>query len=76
MRDMSERADERRRRMTVRRFASHAEADAADRAYWLAIPPDERIAQVWRLSLAQWTLRGEIDGATRLRRSVTRIRRR
>ncbi|MBA2260297.1 MAG: hypothetical protein H0W18_15500 [Acidobacteria bacterium] len=66
---------ERRRRMTVRRFASHAEADAADLAYWRAIPDAERVLQVWRLSLAQWTMKGDVDDASRLRRSITRIRR-
>ncbi len=40
--------------MTSRRFASHAEADAADLAYWMAIPEAERVLQVWRLSLAQY----------------------
>jgi hypothetical protein len=66
---------ERRRRMTVRRFASHAEADAADLAYWREISDAERVLQVWRLSLAQWTMKGDVDDASRLRRSITRIRR-
>jgi hypothetical protein len=69
-------AAERRRRMTVRKFASHAEADAADVVYWREIPEAERIAQVWRLSLAQWSQTGDVDDASRLRRTVTRIRRR
>jgi hypothetical protein len=66
---------ERRRRMTMRRFASHAEADAADLAYWREISDAERVLQVWRLSLAQWTMKGDVDDASRLRRSITRIRR-
>jgi hypothetical protein len=69
-------AAERRRRMTGRRFASNTEADAADLAYWLAIPEAERIRQVWTLSLAQWSQSGNADDAPRLRRSVTRVRRR
>ena len=69
-------AAERRRRMTVRKFASHAEADAADVAYWRTIPGTERILQVWRLSLAQWTQTGDVDDASRLRRTVTRVHRR
>jgi hypothetical protein len=59
---------------TVRKFASHAEADAADVAYWRAMPETERILQVWRLSRAQW---GDTeDHAPRLDRTVTHVRRR
>ncbi len=66
---------ERRRRMTVRKFASHTEADAADVAFWRALPETERILQVWRLSLAQWAQTGDVNDASRLRRTVTRVRR-
>ena len=66
---------ERRRRMTVRKFASHAEADAADVAFWRALPETERILQVWRLSLAQWAQTGDVNDASRLHRTVTRVRR-
>jgi hypothetical protein len=72
---MSEgRASERRQGMTGRRFASNAEADAADAAYWLAIPEAERVLQVWRLSLEQWSQRENLDDAPRLHRAITRVR--
>lgn len=40
--------------MTVQRFASSAEADRHDLAYWQAIPAEDRIELVWQLSLEQW----------------------
>jgi hypothetical protein len=64
---------ERRRRMTVRKFASNAEADAADIEYWRTLSETERILQVWRLSLAQWAQSGDVDDAPRLHRTVTRV---
>jgi hypothetical protein len=67
---------DRRTRATDRRFASHADADAADIAYWRMIPPEERIRQVWTLTLAQWRLAGPPDDAPRLCRSVERVHRR
>lgn len=71
-----ERAAERRRRMTVRRFASAAEADREDLAYWLRIPAGERVLQVWRLSVEQWRLKGELPDEPGLCRSVASVRRR
>jgi hypothetical protein len=53
---MDERARARQARLTTRRFASLAEADAADRAYWQSVPVEERVLQVWRLSQEQWRL--------------------
>jgi hypothetical protein len=41
---------DRRARATVRRFASVTEADRHDLEYWRAIPEDERVLEVWRLS--------------------------
>ena len=64
---------ERRRRMTVRKFASNAEADAADLEYWRTLPETERILQVWRLSLAQWSQSRDVDDAPRLHRTVARV---
>lgn len=61
--------------MTGRRFASNAAADAVDSEYWRALPDAARVQQVWSLSLAQWTLQGDADNASRFHRSVTRIRR-
>ena len=60
----------------VRVYASNAEADAADRAYWLSLTPDERIELTWQMSEELWRLRGEFNDDPRLCRTVASIRRR
>ncbi len=37
-------------RITVKRYASAAEADRHDLEYWMQMPDAERVLQVWRLS--------------------------
>jgi hypothetical protein len=59
MSDRPDRTIERTHRMTVRRFASAAEADRADRAYWRQIPESARALEAWRLSQQLWQLTGE-----------------
>jgi hypothetical protein len=59
-----------RRQITVRRFASAADADAHDLEYWQQIPEDDPILQVWRLSRELWQLRGEFRHESGLCRSV------
>jgi hypothetical protein len=61
--------------MTVRRFASNAEADRHDAAFWRAIAPDERILYAWRLSVEQWELLGRKPDEPGLCRSVARLQR-
>ncbi len=63
-------------RMTVRRYASSAEADRHDLEHWLQIPPAERVLQAWRLSEELWRLRGDPPNEPGLSRSVTRVHRR
>lgn len=67
-------AASRRDRMSVRVFPSNAAQDAADAAYWLALPEGERVLEVWKLSEAQWRQRGE-EHEPGLSRSITRVRR-
>ena len=62
-------------RITVRRFASSAEAERHDLEFWLQIPADQRVLQVWRLSEEQWRLRGDPPHEPGLCRSVARIHR-
>jgi hypothetical protein len=62
--------------MTVRRFASAAEADRHDLEYWQAIPAEERVLQVWRLSEEQWRLAKPSADESGLSRSVARVHRR
>ena len=66
---------DRRGRMQVRVFRSHAEQARADAAYWSAIPADQRVLEVWRLSEEQWRLRGEFPDEPGLCRSVARVQR-
>ena len=65
-----------RRAVTVRRFASAAEADRAELDYWLTIPAAGRVLLVWQLSCEQWALAGHPAHEPRLHRSVTSLRRR
>ena len=44
--------NERRGRVTVRRFSSAAEADLHDLAYWRSIPDAERVLLAWHLTIA------------------------
>jgi hypothetical protein len=61
--------------MTARIFASAAEADRHDRAYWAAIPREERMIQVWRLSEELWRWRGDFPDEPGLCRSVAVVHR-
>ena len=63
------------RRITVRKFASAAEADRHDLEYWHSIPAPERLLQVWRLSVDLWRWRGEFRDEPGLCRSVASVRR-
>ena len=64
-----------RRRMQVRVYRSLADQDRDDPGFWALLSPAERVVQVWRLSEAQWRLRGEFPDASGLPRSVARVRR-
>ena len=63
-------------RMTVRRYASAAEADRHDLEFWLEIPERERVVRVWQLSQELWRLRGTPPDEQGLCRSVARVCRR
>jgi hypothetical protein len=63
-------------RVTVRRFASAAQADRHDLEYWMQVPEAERVLVAWRLSQELWRLRGDLPDESGLSRSVARIRRR
>jgi hypothetical protein len=64
------------RALTLRRYESAAEADRHDLEFWLQIPQEERILQVWKLTRELWTLRGEPVHEPGLCRSVALVRRR
>ena len=69
-------AEARRARISVRRFASAAEADRHDVEFWLTLSESERVLQVWRLSEQIWRLRGDPPYEPGLHRSVEGLRRR
>jgi hypothetical protein len=73
---VAERNSSVRHGVTVRRFASNAEADRHDADYWRALSPHERVLQAWRLSVEQWQLLGRSPDEPGLCRSVASIRRR
>jgi hypothetical protein len=66
----------RRARITVRRYASAAEADRHDLEFWMQMSDAERVLHVWRLSQELWRLRGTLPDEPGLCRSVAIVRRR
>jgi hypothetical protein len=70
------RAEYRRHHATVKIYASTAEHAQDDAAFWLTIPPAERVLEVWRLSEELWRLRGDFPDEPGLCRSVASVRRR
>jgi hypothetical protein len=61
--------------MQVRVYRSLLEHGQDDAGYWAALPVSERVLQVWKLSEAQWRLRGEFPDESGLPRSTARIHR-
>jgi hypothetical protein len=68
-------AADRRARMQVRVYRSLLEHAKDDAAYWAALPADQRLTQVWKLSEEQWRLRGELPNESGLCRSVASVQR-
>jgi hypothetical protein len=66
---------ERRNRMQVRVYPTLAAHDQADASFWAALPVSDRILQVWKLSEAQWRLRGEFPDESGFPRSLARVHR-
>ena len=61
---------------STRKTRLGADSDRADREFWAALSPDERVLETWRLSLELWQLKGWNPGESGLRRDVTRVVRR
>jgi hypothetical protein len=61
---------------SVRKTRMGEESDRADRAFWAAMTPDERVLECWRLALEQWELKGWDPGEPGLHRAVARVVRR
>ena len=60
--------------MQVRVYPSLTAHDQDDARFWAALPVEERVLQVWKLSEAQWRLRGEFPDASGLPRSIALLR--
>lgn len=52
------------------------DSDRADREFWAALAPHERVLETWRLSLELWELKGWDSGEPGLCRLVARVVRR
>jgi hypothetical protein len=65
----------RRNRMQVRVYSSLTAHDQDDARFWAALPVEQRVLQVWKLSEAQWRFRGEFPDASGLPRSTARVHR-
>ena len=63
--------------MTLRKTTlGSAEERRLEAEFWAMIPPDERFAEAWRLSLEIWRFKGWDPGEPRLSRSTARVVRR
>ena len=58
---------------STRKLRPGPEADQADREYWAALTPAERVLETWRLSLELWELKGWDTGEPGLRRPAARV---
>jgi hypothetical protein len=61
--------------VTLRVCRNAAEAEAADREWWAALTPDERLELTWQLSEDLYRLRGEFSDEPGICRSVARLAR-
>jgi hypothetical protein len=69
--------DARNPRITgTRKLRMGPESDRADREFWEAMTPEQRVLETWRLSLELWELKGWSTGEPGLYRSVARTVRR
>jgi hypothetical protein len=69
-------AHARRARGSSRLVGLHADDGSFDRAFWSAVPPQERLAAVWELVLEDLAWRSPDATEPRLQRSVCRLERR
>ena len=61
---------------STRKLRLGAESERADREFWAALTPAERVLETWRLSLELWELKGWDTGEPGLRRPAARVIRR
>jgi hypothetical protein len=59
--------------MHTRVYRSITDHDKDDALFWASMPVADRVLQVWKLSVEQWSLRGELPDESGLPRSVARV---
>jgi hypothetical protein len=59
----------------VRKLRQGPESERADREYWAAMSPEERVLETWRLSLELWEFKGWDTGEPGLRSPARRAER-
>ena len=60
----------------TRKLRMGPESDRADREFWAAMTPEERVLETWRLSLELWQFKGWDRDESGLCRTVARVIRR
>jgi hypothetical protein len=60
---------------TIRKVASFEEAKNEEYRYWQSVPPAERIAAAWQLSIEQYRMKGIEPDGQGLRRTLVRFER-
>lgn len=66
----------RRAIQSVRKLRLGEESERADREFWAAMTPDERMNETWLLSVELWQMKGWDPDEPGLCRSVARVVRR
>jgi hypothetical protein len=61
------------RQVVVRVRRTKDEAEAADREWWAALTPEQRLELTWQLSEQLYRLRGEFNDEPGICRSVARL---
>ena len=57
----------------TRKLRMGPESDRADREFWAALSPADRVLETWQLSLELWQFKGWDRGESGFRRSVERV---
>jgi hypothetical protein len=60
----------------TRKLRMGAESERADREFWAALTPDQRVLETWWLSVELWEFKGWDPGEPGLCRTVARVVRR
>jgi hypothetical protein len=59
----------------IRKVASFEEAKNEEYRYWQSVPPAQRIAAAWQLSIEQYRMKGIEPDGQELRRTLVRFER-